>query len=208
MSLRTGDMGCTPLSSGGGATLSWSDLRDDLEWLYGSDYFHTLVVELRAYDPLWAAAEVPGGRFPAVIDAGRGMARGLASEDPADALEPRHSTRTVQGDAAAYELTAVLLGEGVFTLRPAVLVTVTRPESPLPDWARLRERFGLTRRQAEVALLLAQRKTDPEVAELLCISPYTARGHAEAVMGKVGVHDRREIGRTIAEAAPPSNRGE
>lgn len=140
----------------------------------------------------------------AVIETGRAMARGLASVDPCDALDPGHAARTVHEHAGTYRLSAVLLGEGVFALQPAVLVTVTRPDAPLPDRATLRERFGLTRRQAEVALLLAQRKTDPEIAELLCISPYTARGHAEAVMGKLGIHSRRDIALMIAEPEQPT----
>jgi DNA-binding CsgD family transcriptional regulator len=57
-------------------------------------------------------------------------------------------------------------------------------------------------RQAEVALLLARRKTTPEIAEILCISPRTARHHTEAVMAKLNVRTRLEVAPVIGRAAP------
>lgn len=103
------------------------------------------------------------------------------------------ASRTVSTRAGEYHLSAVLLGEGAFTPGPAALVTLSAGEAPLADRGTLRERFGLTRRQAEVALLLARRRTNPEIAEELCISEHTVRSHAETVMAKIRVRDRREI---------------
>lgn len=143
---------------------------------------------------------VPTGRAEeTLIDAGREMARGLGAGDPVDLLSPRNAARTVSTRMADHELTAVRLAEGVFTLGAVAVVTVAAGPEPLPDRATLRERFGLTRRQAEVALLLARRKTNPEIAETLSISPHTARHHTAAVMGKLGVRDRLKIGRALRE---------
>ena len=62
--------------------------------------------------------------------------------------------------------------------------------TPAPSLARL----GLTRREAQVARLLARRASNREIAEQLDISPHTVRHHAENVFSKLGVHSRRAIG--------------
>jgi DNA-binding CsgD family transcriptional regulator len=62
-------------------------------------------------------------------------------------------------------------------------------EVPAPSLARL----GLTRREAQVARLLAGRATNREIAEQLGISRHTVRHHAENVFSKLGVHSRRAI---------------
>ena len=53
--------------------------------------------------------------------------------------------------------------------------------------------------EAEVAFLLAERRTNAEIAEALFISPHTARYHTEAVMGKLGVGRRRAVAALIQE---------
>ncbi|NBB73424.1 MAG: hypothetical protein GVY35_07070, partial [Bacteroidetes bacterium] len=58
--------------------------------------------------------------------------------------------------------------------------------------------IGLTPRQAEVAQLLARRKTNREIADALCISPHTARHHTEAVLRKLEVDSRRAVARRMA----------
>lgn len=78
--------------------------------------------------------------------------------------------------------------------RPVVLVTAESARAArVPSSKELIRRFGLTRRQAEVATLLARRLTNPEIAERLFISPHTAKRHTEAVMEKIGLRDRRLI---------------
>jgi DNA-binding CsgD family transcriptional regulator len=54
-------------------------------------------------------------------------------------------------------------------------------------------RLGLTRREAQVARLLARRATNREIAEQLGMSPHTVRHHAENVFVKLGVHSRRAV---------------
>jgi DNA-binding CsgD family transcriptional regulator len=54
-------------------------------------------------------------------------------------------------------------------------------------------RFGLTRREAQIARLLARRATNREIAEQLDVSPHTVRHHVENIFAKLGVHSRRSI---------------
>ena len=49
---------------------------------------------------------------------------------------------------------------------------------------------GLTCREREVLALLAEGKTDPEIAEALCISIYTASTHVRNLLGKLEVKNR------------------
>jgi DNA-binding response OmpR family regulator len=61
-------------------------------------------------------------------------------------------------------------------------------------------RFGLTHRQAAVARLLAEGLSNPEIAEALAISRFTARNHAEQVLLKVGVSTRGRVAAAIRAA--------
>lgn len=87
--------------------------------------------------------------------------------------------------------------------RPAVAVLV-RTSPLVRSVAELGQRFGLTPRQAEVARLLVERRTDREIADTLGISFSTARRHAEAVLAKLGVSSRRDVRRRLHE--PPSSK--
>jgi DNA-binding NarL/FixJ family response regulator len=58
----------------------------------------------------------------------------------------------------------------------------------------LQDRYGLTRRELEVARLLAQGRTNTAIAEALHISTHTARHHTQRVLGKLGVHSRAAAG--------------
>lgn len=55
------------------------------------------------------------------------------------------------------------------------------------------EQYGLTRREEEVLLLLAQRKTLPDIERELYVSNSTARTHCKNIYKKLGVHKREEL---------------
>jgi DNA-binding NarL/FixJ family response regulator len=58
----------------------------------------------------------------------------------------------------------------------------------------LEERYGLTARELEVAMLLALGRSNAAIASELGISPHTARHHTQRVLAKVSVHSRAEAG--------------
>jgi DNA-binding response OmpR family regulator len=61
---------------------------------------------------------------------------------------------------------------------------------------------GLTLRQAEVALLIAEGRTNPEIAERLGISRFTARNHAEQVLARLKVESRWQVARALHDICP------
>ena len=61
------------------------------------------------------------------------------------------------------------------------------------DESFLRDRYGLTEREFQVASLLARRMTNREIAEMVSISKHTARHHTERILSKLGLQSRREV---------------
>lgn len=119
-------------------------------------------------------------------------AGGAPTLDPAD--------RTVKTRKTTYHLRGTLLASSVFSQDGAVMLSVTAGATPsLPDAEILRERFGLTRREAEVALLLAEGLSNRALAERLFISPHTARHHTEQVFGKLGLKARSALAHTLLQ---------
>ena len=106
---------------------------------------------------------------------------------------PRASRQVIETGTARYRLRGCLVGPDTLDAESAVLVSVDRlnPEPPTPD--ALRDRFGLTARESQVACLLLQRLTNDEIAGALGISSHTAQHHTESVLTKVRVNSRRGL---------------
>jgi DNA-binding CsgD family transcriptional regulator len=56
--------------------------------------------------------------------------------------------------------------------------------------AILREKFGLTGREAEVLVWIAAGKSNRDISQILSISPRTVNKHLEQVFVKLGVENR------------------
>ena len=56
----------------------------------------------------------------------------------------------------------------------------------------VQQRFGLSPRQAEVALLLAQGHTTADIAKMLDLTTHTVRHHAEQVLQRLNVRTRQQ----------------
>jgi len=54
------------------------------------------------------------------------------------------------------------------------------------------QNIGLTAREVDMVKCMAEGKTDREIASALSIAPRTARNHAQHVLEKLSVHDRKE----------------
>lgn len=70
-----------------------------------------------------------------------------------------------------------------------------RQRSALEDG--LRQRFGLTQREAEIAILLASGLVVKDVARHCHLSEYTVRAHLKRIFRKLDVHDQAALLRTI-----------
>ena len=76
---------------------------------------------------------------------------------------------------------------------PILLVHVEPLPAELPPAEVLQKRFGLTRKEACVARLIAEDQTNEEIATELSISPHTARHHTERVLAKLDVRSRTKV---------------
>jgi DNA-binding NarL/FixJ family response regulator len=92
-----------------------------------------------------------------------------------------------------YRLHATHIDRGVLGPEAAVVVLVGRLGTPDLATAELRARYALTRREVQVARLLARGRTNAEIARTLGLSAATARHYTEHVLAKLGVHSRAQV---------------
>ena len=71
------------------------------------------------------------------------------------------------------------------------------PAPELPRTVHFQLQYGLTPREMQVAMLLAEGCSNSEVASVLKVSPHTARHHTQHVLAKLGVHSRAQAGAKI-----------
>jgi len=109
----------------------------------------------------------------------------------------------------------ISIGDVLFDLKGHAYRVVSRDETPEPSDARPRadvcivaiddehdrKPAGLTRRQLEIARLLASRATNAEIASSLGISVHTARHHSQRVLEKLGITSRAEVRRRFEKSA-------
>ncbi|HEX7120074.1 MAG TPA: helix-turn-helix transcriptional regulator [Longimicrobiales bacterium] len=103
--------------------------------------------------------------------------------------------------AGRYRLRGTLIDTGGAAPAACVLVTEEDGALPLPPVETLCEAWGLTPRQATVARLLAEGRSNAEIAARLGISPHTARHHTESVLLKLGVRSRAEVAARLMRGA-------
>jgi DNA-binding CsgD family transcriptional regulator len=73
------------------------------------------------------------------------------------------------------------------------------PKERLLPGTAIRHCPQLTHRELEVARLLAARRSNYEIAELLHVSRATAKRHTENILLKLGLQSRREVERVIGD---------
>ena len=80
---------------------------------------------------------------------------------------------------------------------PVVLVAIEREPDTYPAYQKLRATYGLTRTEARVATMLAERMSNDEVARELGVTGATARRHTERILLKLGVARRSAVRRVL-----------
>lgn len=95
---------------------------------------------------------------------------------------------------------------GRSTLSHEAIQSLARVE----DVVDLKPEYGLTRREKEVLELIAQGKSNPQIAEELCISVTTTSSHVSHILSKLGVSKRGEAiaiahQRGLVALPPPIN---
>jgi predicted ATPase/DNA-binding CsgD family transcriptional regulator len=99
--------------------------------------------------------------------------------------EPAFRDAVRQGAALAQD---VALG---YALQDRVSVEETREEAPAPS--------PLTRRETEIARLVAKGLSNKDIATTLTIAQRTAEGHIEHILGKLGFNSRTQIAVWVGE---------
>ena len=84
---------------------------------------------------------------------------------------------------------------------PAAVVFVSDPKSVAVALAPvLRAQYGLTRREADLAVLLADGLGIGEAADRMAISMNTARSHLRQVFDKTGTRSQAALARELARS--------
>jgi DNA-binding NarL/FixJ family response regulator len=86
----------------------------------------------------------------------------------------------------------------------AVNTALRRLASTWAPAPAVRRRYRLTKREIDVAHLLALGKSNGEIAAALSISEHTCRHHTERVFAKMGVHSRAAVGARLRELSEPA----
>jgi DNA-binding CsgD family transcriptional regulator len=91
----------------------------------------------------------------------------------------------------------VLIENAAASGTPVVVATVYGIPQRDPPEPVLQERYGLTGKEAQVAILLARRYSNLEIASSLSVSIHTARHHVEMVLRKLRVR-RKQVAAALA----------
>ncbi|HET9683122.1 MAG TPA: helix-turn-helix transcriptional regulator [Gemmatimonadaceae bacterium] len=142
-----------------------------------------------SHDPDRAAIMAAARRLAPVIGS---LHAGTSHPRRGSAVDGPPLTSTLSTRRGVYTLRAGAVPPGLGLPADATLVLV-RPPATVLGVEELHERFGLSRREAEVAILLAGRRTTTEIARQLGISPHTVRRHVERVLAALNVRSRTDV---------------
>jgi DNA-binding CsgD family transcriptional regulator len=125
----------------------------------------------------------------------RGLAEGAQNGSPGIR---RSLTMERIGERLRIEVTAIGKGRTQLHLwREGVPTAVPAPGEPALPQAAVAD--GLTQREREVALLVADGLRSREVAERLGIASQTVKSHLKTIFDKLGVRNRVELARRLEQ---------
>ncbi|MEU6352325.1 LuxR C-terminal-related transcriptional regulator [Streptomyces sp. NPDC047072] len=175
-----------------------------------NDYVGTaLMMELLAWI---TASRGEHGRAARLLGSVRSLWRHIGTTVAAFGphLAERHEqcTRSV-ARALGEEAYEAALTEGGAYDRPAPAITYALNTGPTaPPAAEPPPGAGpLTRREREVAALVAQGMSNRRIAAALVLSPRTVDGHVEHILAKLGFSSRTQVAAWVAENQVPTRRG-
>jgi non-specific serine/threonine protein kinase len=131
---------------------------------------------------------------------GRGLDRhGLVGRIDAEVITRElGDLRQTLGQLAPAEVATCAATGRAMSLRETVAM-VTGPWTADPEVAPERSGPHLTRRESEVARLVAAGLSNRQIADRLFISPRTAEYHVEQIRNKLGFHSRAQVAAWSAE---------
>jgi DNA-binding CsgD family transcriptional regulator len=100
-----------------------------------------------------------------------------------------------------YHVTMVMAGTDVAGQDLGAMITIRREVIASPPQVSehaLVRRFHLTPQEARVAILLADQRSNRDIAASLGVSVHTARHHTERVLAKLEIHSRHDVRKAIA----------
>lgn len=149
----------------------------------------------------WLAALPGTGGLPAAVyEIG---ARAQIPGEAASGLPNRVRVRTLTG------LWAVIEGAPLEGAAPDHVAITLRAATSDEIFDLLSKTYALTRRERQLVALVLDGLATKQLAQALCISPYTVQDHLKAIFAKTGVRTRQELtsrisGLTYARPAPGS----
>lgn len=106
---------------------------------------------------------------------------------------PSGPTREVQTATAAYRVSGCLYGRASARGARFGLVSIERLTPVARSAEELGAEYSLTPAESRLATLLAEGRSNAEIADELFISPHTARRHTEKVLLKLNVRSRAQV---------------
>jgi DNA-binding CsgD family transcriptional regulator/tetratricopeptide (TPR) repeat protein len=155
----------------------------------------------------WASAasqwEALGQPYPAAVARWRLAEAYLESRDGADAgteLGRAHATALQLGATPLRLAIEALARRARLGLSPGTSTRERRPTRERGDSTRDANEFGLTKRELEVVRLVADGRSNRQIADELFISENTAGVHVSNILGKLGASSRAEAAAVAVRA--------
>lgn len=142
------------------------------------------------------AADPEAERLHAEIIAMMNRIRGMVRNHSTGTLTvpPGPVAYQVRTGTARYLARATLHHDPAAGARGVILVALDRLTPPPISETEAHDRYGLSPAELRVARLLAEGRSNAEIAHTLCISPHTARRHTERILRKLEIRSRAEVG--------------
>ena len=169
--------------SGGEFALAWLELASGRFTVRCLDSFEEVEAELERLQPAELLVE-EGQELSRAVDAG-------LRERPPWKFDAGQSARLLREQFQ----TADLRGFGIEDVPLAITAAGVLLDAYLgcEGAQRIDSYESLTNREREILILVAEGYTNPQIAEMLYISPKTVDGHRTRLMSKLDLHNRTEV---------------